>query len=108
MENKKDNPMTTNPIPPKVKKLRNMRNILWIVFVAITITILLIFGLTLPAAMLINKTTNFSILFGGETGLILLTTLALVVAKIGVSGIILLVIYYIFKYRLEKEDDLFL
>ena len=100
--------MTTNQIPPKVKKLRNMRNILWIVFVAITITIVLIFSLTLPAAMLINKTTNLSTLFGSETGLILLTTLALVVVKIGVSGIILLVIYYIFKYRLEKEDDLFL
>ena len=100
--------MSTNTISPKEKKLRNLRNILWIVFFAIAITVVLIFSLTLPAAMLVNKTTNFMAIFGNETGLLLLTTLALVVVKIGVSGIILLVIYYIYKYRLEKDDDLFL
>ena len=100
--------MTTHTITPKKKKLNNLRKILWIVFTAIALTIVLIFSLTLPAAMLINKTTNFMAIFGGETGLLLLTTLALLVVKIGVSGIILLVIYYIYKYRLEKDDDLFL
>ena len=100
--------MTTNPISPKEKKLRNLRKILWIVFSAITLTILLVSSLTLPAALLINKTTNFSTLFGNEIGMILLSLLAVILVKIAVIGIICLVIYFIFKYRLEKDDDLFL
>ena len=100
--------MTTNPVSPKEKKLRNLRKILWIVFSAITLTILLVSSLTLPAALLINKTTNFSTLFGNEIGMILLSLLAVILVKIAVIGIICLVIYFIFKYRLEKDDDLFL
>jgi heme/copper-type cytochrome/quinol oxidase subunit 2 len=100
--------MNTNPITPKEKKLRNLRKILWIVFTAITITILLVGSLSLPAALLLNKTTSFSTLFGNETGMILLSLLAIMLVKIGVIGIICLVIYFIFKYRLEKDDDLFL
>lgn len=100
--------MTSQPISPKEKKLRNLRKILWIVFSAITITILLVSSLSLPAALLINKTSNIASLFANETGMILLSLLALVLVKIGVTGIILLVIYFIFRYRLEKDDDLFL
>ena len=100
--------MTTNPISPKEKKLRSLRKILWIVFTAITITILLVSSLSLPAAFLINKTTSFSSLFANETGMILLSLLAVILVKIGVIGIICVLIYTIFKYRLEKDDDLFL
>ncbi len=100
--------MNANPITPKEKKLRNLRKILWIVFSAITITLLLVSSLTLPAALLINKTTSFSTLFWNETGMILLSLLAVILVKIVVFGIICLVIYYIFKYRLEKDDDLFI
>jgi hypothetical protein len=108
METRKDNPMTTNPISPKEKKLRNLRKILWIIFSASTITILLVSSLTLPAALLINKTSSISTLFVGETGLILLSVLAVILIKIAAFGIICLVIYFIFKYRLDKDDDLFL
>jgi len=100
--------MNSESISPKEKKLRNLRKILWIVFSAITITILLVSSLSVPAALLINKTSRFASLFANETGMILLSLLALALVKIGVTGIICLVIYYIFKYRLEKDDDLFL
>jgi NADH:ubiquinone oxidoreductase subunit 5 (subunit L)/multisubunit Na+/H+ antiporter MnhA subunit len=100
--------MSTQPISTKEKKLRNLRKILWIVFCAITITILLVSSLSVPMALLINKTNSFASLFANETGLILLSLLALLLVKIGVTGIICLVIYYIFRYRLEKDDDLFL
>jgi hypothetical protein len=100
--------MKTPPITSKERKLNNLRKILWIVFSAIAITILLISTLTLPAALLINKSTNFAGLFVNQTGLILLSLLALVIVKIAVLGIICIVIYQIFKYRLEKNDDLFL
>lgn len=100
--------MTINPISTKEKKLRNLRKILWIVFSAITITILLVASLSVPAALLINKTNSFLTLFNNETGMLLLSLAAIVLVKIGVSGVICLVIYHIFKYRLEKDDDLFL
>jgi hypothetical protein len=93
---------------PKERKLRNLRKILWIVFSAITIVILLVSSLTLPAALLIDKSTNFSNLFTNVRGIIFLSLFAVVLVKIGVTGVICLVIYYIFKYRLEKDDDLFL
>ncbi|MCX6080977.1 MAG: hypothetical protein NTW32_15725 [Chloroflexi bacterium] len=100
--------MNANPISPKEKKLRNLRNILWIVFTAVAVTILLVGALSVPAALLINKTTNFSSIFANETGMILLSLLAVGFVKIAVMGIICVVIYSISKYRLEKDDDLFL
>jgi hypothetical protein len=100
--------MSTNLTPPKEKKLRNLRKVLWIVFAAIAITILLVGGLTLPAALLIKQSTDFPSLFIGETGMIFLTLLAIAVVKIAVTGLICILIYAIFKYRLEKDDDLFL
>ena len=108
METRKDNLMTSQLISPKEKKLRNLRKILWIVFSAITITILLVGSLTLPAALLINKTSSIASLFANQTGMILLSVLALVVVKIVVIGVIMLVFFAIYKYRLEKDDDLFL
>ncbi len=100
--------MKSEPLSTKEKKLLNLRKILWIVFSAIAITILLISSLSVPAALLINRTGNLSSLFFYPTGVILLSLLAVMLVKIGVTGIICLVIYYIFKYRLEKDDDLFL
>ena len=40
--------------------------------------------------------------------MILLSVLALILVKIVVTGILLVVFYAIYKYRLEKDDDLFL
>jgi len=100
--------MTSQPISPKEKKLRNLRQILWIVFSAVTITFLLVSSLSLPAALLINKTSSLASLVANPTGMILLSLLALILVKITVIGILCLVFYYIFKYRLEKDDDLFL
>ena len=100
--------MPTTTLTPKLKKLKNLRTILWIVFTAITVTILLIGSLSVPAALLINKTSSFSSLTNGETGMLLLSLAAVLLVKVAVSGIFCAVIYAIFKYRLEKEDDLFL
>jgi hypothetical protein len=100
--------MPANMLTPMQKKLKNLRTILWIVFTAITVTILLVGSLSVPAALLINKTSNLSSLVNGETGRLLLSLAAVVFVKVAVIGIICLVIYAIFKYRLEKDDDLFL
>jgi hypothetical protein len=100
--------MPTITLTHKQKKLKNLRTILWIVFAAIMVTILLVGSLSVPAALLINKTSSFSSLTNGETGMVLLSLAAVLLVKVAVIGIICLVIYAIFKYRLEKEDDLFL
>jgi uncharacterized membrane protein len=100
--------MTTHPISSKDKKLRNLRKILWIVFAAIAITIVLIFCVTIPVAYLVNIPTNFMAIFNNETGMLLLSLVALMLAKIAVTGVICVVIYHIVKYRLEKDDELFL
>ena len=101
--------MTSQPIiTSKEKKLRRLRRILWIIFAAGTITILLVSSLSLPVALVINKTSSIASLFANQTGMILLSVLALVVVKIVVIGVIMLVFYAIYKYRLEKDDDLFL
>ena len=100
--------MTTNPLTPRQKKLKNLRTTLWIVFTAITVTILLVGSLSVPAALLINKTSSLSSLANGETGRVFLSLAALLFVKIAVTGVICLVVYAIFKYRLEKDDDLFL
>jgi hypothetical protein len=108
MATRKDDLMPTNSLSPKEKKLLNLCKILWIIFSAIAITILLVSSLSVPTALLINKTTSLSSLFVYPTSTILISLLALILVKIAVTGIICLVIYYIFKYRLEKDDDLFL
>jgi hypothetical protein len=100
--------MPTNLLTPKQKKLKNLRTILCIVFTTITVTILLVGSLSVPAALLINKTSNLSSLVKGETGMLLLSLIAVLFVKVAVIGIICLVTYAIFKYRLEKDDDLFL
>ena len=100
--------MNTTSITPRERKIRNLRKILWIVFAAVAITILLVGALSVPAGLLINQTTDFFSLFGGMTGVVLGTLLAIALIKIAVTGIICVVIYSIFKYRLEKDDDLFL
>ena len=100
--------MTSQPTSSKDKKLRRLRKILWIIFSAVAITILLVSSLSVPAALLINKTSSIASLFANQTGMILLSVLALILVKIVVTGILFVVFYAIYKYRLEKDDDLFL
>jgi multisubunit Na+/H+ antiporter MnhB subunit len=104
----KDDLMNTSPNPGIDKKLRNLRKILWIVFAAISITILLVFSLSVPVAMVINQATNFLALFSKDTGMLLLSLVAVVLGKIIITGVICFVIYQIVKYRLDRDDDLFL
>lgn len=99
--------MNTHPISPKEKKLRNLRTILWLVFGGVTITVILVGFLSIPVANLI-KTPGLAIPAGLNTGMLLLAWLILMLIKVAVAGTICLMIYYIFKYRLDKDEDLFL
>lgn len=90
--------MTEKSISPQEKKLTTLRRILWISFVGIAIpSIIFLFGIY-SIRDLGEDTNRFS-------GIALLIGPYLFIAGLGV---VCVVIYNIFKYRLEKEDDLFL
>jgi uncharacterized membrane protein len=99
--------MDPKPISPKERKLRNLRTLLWIVFGGVTVTIILVGCLSIPVATLI-RTSGFPFPASLNRGSLLLAWLILMLIKIAVTGTICLVIYYIFKYRLDKDEDLFL
>jgi hypothetical protein len=90
--------MTEKSITTKEKKLKTLSRILWIVFLGIAIPSIAFIWALYP----MNLSGDFSSRIS-ET--MLLIGPFLLLAGLGVLS---LVIYYIFKYRLENEDDLFL
>jgi len=100
--------MKTQAMTPKERKLRNLRTILWIVFSATAITVLLVGIVSVPIVSIINQTTDLSEVTGVNAGTFLLTLGLTIAGKIAVIGMICLIIYHIIKYRLEKNEDLFL
>jgi len=92
---------------PKERKLKNIRTILWIVFSAIAITIIVVGAVSIPIVSIINRTTDLVAITGVNPGTFFLSLAATALGKIAVIGLICLLIYYIFKYRLDKDEDLF-
>jgi hypothetical protein len=99
--------MKTPAMTPKDRKLKNLRTILLIVFSAIAITILIVGILSIPIVSIINRTTDLIAITGVNPTMFFLSVAVTVVGKSAVTGLICLVIYYIFKYRLDKDEDLF-
>ena len=96
--------MSTNALTPQEKKLKDLRKVLTVCFIGITLSIILLaslpmFLIDVRSAQSIAGTPIDTLLTVFVVGLLIL---------IGVTGVVCLVIYYIFKYRLEKEDELFL
>lgn len=88
----------SDPITPQEKKLSTLRRILWISFIGIA-SVSTIFVLPLYSMR------NLGSFEGRFSGAVLLIGPFLLIAGLGV---VCLVIYYIFKYRLEKDDEMFL
>ena len=99
--------MEPKPISPKERKLRNLRTLLWVVFGGVTVTVILVGSLSIPLAGLI-RAPGSPLPAGLNNGNLLLAWLILMLIKIAVTGTICLIIYYIFRYRLDKDEDLFL
>jgi hypothetical protein len=87
-----------DPIPPQEKKLQTLRRILWISFIGIAIPSIIFL---LPIYSM-REFGNFGDRFSGA---VLMIGPCLLIAGLGV---VCVVIYNIFKYRLEKDDELFL
>lgn len=96
--------MSTNAISPKEMKLKDLRKLLAVCFIGITLSIILLASLPM---FLIDNSVSQSV--EGTPVDVLLTVLVVgLLVLIGVIGVVCLVIYYIFKYRLEKDNELFL
>jgi hypothetical protein len=99
--------MESNELTLKVKKLSTLRRLLWIVFGAISIPLAL---LSVPLMFLMGNVDALGIELppGISAGMLFFLVGSFLFVLIGVSGAICLLIYNIFRYRLEKEEDLFL
>ena len=87
-----------DPITPQEKKLQTLRRILWISFI----------GIAIPSIIFLLPIYSMRDLgsFGDRfSGAVLLIGPLFLIAGLGV---VCVVIYNIFKYRLEKDDELFL
>ena len=90
--------MTEKSITPQEKKLKSLSKILWISFL----------GIAIPSIAFIWAL--YTMRLSGEFNSRLSDTMLLIGPFLLIAGLglVCLVIYYIFKYRLEKEEDLFL
>jgi len=99
--------MTSNELTQKTKKLSTLRRLLWIVFGAISIPLAL---LSVPLMFLVGNMEAMEIAPppGISSSMLFFLTGSFLFVLVGITGAICLLIYNIFKYRLEKEEDLFL
>ena len=96
--------MSTNALTPQEKKLKDLRKILTVCFIGITLSLILLASLPM---FLIDARASQSVAGTPIETLITVLVVGLLIL-IGVSGVVCLIIYYIFKYRFEKDDELFL
>ena len=96
--------MSTNALTPQEKKLKDLRKLLTVCFTGITLSIILLASLPM---FLIDARATQSVAGTPIETLITILVVGLLMF-IGVAGVVCLVIYYVFKYRIEKDDELFL
>jgi hypothetical protein len=99
--------MTIKLLTPAQKKLASIRRILWIIFAGVSIPTIL---LLVPANYLIgSNSARYVIGPDGVTQLDMMPFLsAMPFLMVGFLGLVLVVIYQIIKYRMDKDEDLFL
>jgi len=95
--------MTTEAIAPQERKLKSLRRILWLSFAGISILFMILIAGTYMALLVLQ---------GSNTGGPLTFTFPLLLGlallgSVAFTGIACLVIYYVIKRRLEREDELF-
>ena len=96
--------MSTNALTPQEKKLKDLRKILTVCFTGITLSIILLASLPM---FLIDARATQNIAGTPIETLITILVVGLLIL-VGVAGVVCLAVYYVFKYRLEKDDELFL
>ena len=99
--------MTVKSLTPQQKRLAAIRRILWISFAGISIPTVL---LVVPLVIIFNNSSARYV--PGPDGVTLVDMfpilMAMPVLLVAFLAVIMVVIYQIFKYRQEKDEDLFL
>jgi len=96
--------MSTNSVSLQEKKLKDLRKILLICFIGITLSLILLASLPM---FLVDLSASQNIEGAPLDALLTILVMGPLVL-IGVIGVVCVIIYYIFKYRFEKDDELFL
>lgn len=99
--NRKEMVMTTDTMTMKEKKLKNIRKILWICFAGFSAPIIL-FTIPFFVILEIGGYMDDGIALGLPAWPFFIMAQVL---TIGLIGGICLVIYHIFKYRIDRKDD---
>jgi uncharacterized membrane protein len=99
--------MTVKSLTPQQKRLAGIRRILWISFAGISIPTVL---LVVPLVIIFNNSSARYV--PGPDGVtpvdMFPILMAMPVLLVAFLAVIMVVIYQIFKYRQEKDEDLFL
>ena len=99
--------MTVKSLTPQQKRLAAIRRILWISFAGISIPTVL---LVVPLVIIFNNSSARYV--PGPDGVtpvdMFPILMAMPVLLVAFLAVIMVVIYQIFKYRQEKDEDLFL
>jgi uncharacterized integral membrane protein len=99
--------MTVKSLTPQQKRLAGIRRILWIIYAGISIPMVL---LLIPLVFLFNNSSARFV--PGPDGVTPVDMFPILIAMpfllVGFLAVVMIVIYQIFKYRQEKNEDLFL
>jgi hypothetical protein len=99
--------MSKNEVTLQDRKLSTVRRLLWIVFGAISVPLALLW---IPFYVLVENLEALGISPppGFSSPMLLYLTVGFQFVLIVLTGAICLLIYNIYKYRLEKDEDFFL
>ncbi len=93
--------MTTDTMTIKEKKLKNLRKILWICFGGFSAPFILF---AMPLAMIVSMDEVMETVRGIDIPVWPVLAMSMILVT-GLIGGVCLVIYHIFKYRIDKKDD---
>ena len=100
--------MKSDSLNPQSRQLQNLRRILWTIFGGIATITVLCGVLAVPAYHFMTGLPQLAPPPSSPPSMLIpVLVMTGSIALIGVLGVTCLAIYYILKYRLEKDDGLF-
>lgn len=97
--------MTTETTVPLEQKLQNLRRILWLCFAGVSVPVALM--LVIANAFVVSR--NPDIVSTGRDAVIPMLLLGIgILFVVAAIGTVCLVVYYVIKHRLERDDGIFL
>ena len=97
--------MTTEVTVPLEKKLKNLRGVLWMCFAGISVSVTLM--MVIANAFLVRSNPDITSM--GRDAVIPMILLGVgILFTVATIGTVCLVIYYVVKRRLERDNDIFL